>query len=88
MSRSRPTRRRFLASAGAVVLAAPTILRAASPNEKLGMAVIGCGGQGSGNPGLAARERLVALVDVDEKKIAEALKKLPAKTPEPKVFHD
>jgi predicted dehydrogenase len=85
------TRRRFLKSAaatGAAVLGAPTILRAAEPNARLGMAVIGCGGQGSGNPGLAAGERLIALVDVDEKKIDEALKKLPAKTPEPKIYHD
>lgn len=91
MSRLPVTRRHFLktaAATSAVVLGAPNILRSAEPNEKLGMAVIGCGGQGSGNPGLAASERLIAICDVDEKKIAESLKKLPAKTPEPKVFHD
>jgi predicted dehydrogenase len=85
-------RRTFVAGsaalAGAHLLGAPNILRARAPGDKLGIAVIGCGGQGSGNPGFAARERLVALVDVDEKKIGEALKKLPAKTPAPKVYHD
>jgi predicted dehydrogenase len=85
-------RRHFLAGsaalAGAQLLGAPAVLSARAVGEKLGVAVIGCGGQGSGNPGLAAQERLVALVDVDEKKIADAIKKLPAKTPLPKVYHD
>jgi predicted dehydrogenase len=84
-------RRDFLAGsaalAGAHLLGGPAILSAA-PSKKLGIAVIGCGGQGSGNPGLAAGERLVALVDVDEKKLGEAIKKLPAKTKAPKVYHD
>ena len=64
-------RRRFLAGsaavAGAAVLGAPSILSARAPGDKLGIAVIGCGNQGGGNPGIAARERLVALVDIDEK---------------------
>jgi predicted dehydrogenase len=87
------SRRAFLKHSAAAALAAPafgvpTILSARAPNEKLGIAVIGCGGQGGGNPGTAANERLVALVDVDEKIIAEAVKKVSAKVPEPPVFHD
>src|SRR5207302_2406233 len=38
--------------------------------------------------GLAASERLVALVDVDEKRLGEAVQKLGAKVAEPKTFHD
>src|SRR5262249_32343304 len=56
-------RRRFLQQsaalsgvAGAGLLGVPHILAARSPSEKLGIAVIGCGGQGSGNPGIAAGE--------------------------------
>jgi predicted dehydrogenase len=77
-----------LAAAGVGLLGAPNVLSARAPGDKLRIAVIGCGNQGSGNPGLAAREKLVALVDVDEKFIAQALGRLPAKTPRPKVYHD
>lgn len=85
------SRRTFLkqtAIAALPVFSAPMILSARAPNEKLGIAVIGCGGQGSGNPGTAAGERLVALCDVDDKKIAEALKKLGDKVKDPPVYHD
>ncbi len=92
-SRAAISRRRFLQRSAALAAAAPlcgvpSVLRAREPNEKLGIAVIGCGGQGSGNPGLAASERLVALVDVDEKKLGEAVTKLAAKVPQPKTYHD
>jgi len=85
------SRRAFLkqsALAAATGFGVPTILSARAPNEKLGIAVIGCGGQGSGNPGLAANERLVALVDVDEKIIDKAVKNVEAKAKEPPVFYD
>ncbi|MDB5308223.1 MAG: gfo 6 [Gemmataceae bacterium] len=89
------SRRKFLKHSAALAGVAatpgfgvPMVLRDRSPNNKLGIAVIGCGGQGSGNPGLAASERLVALVDVDEKKIADAIKSVAAKVPDPKVYHD
>jgi predicted dehydrogenase len=85
-------RRGFLAGsaavAGAAVLGAPSILSARAAGDKLGIAVIGCGNQGGGNPGLAARERLVALVDIDETFIAKAIKGVEAKVKEPKVYHD
>ena len=89
-------RRRFLKQTAALTGAAvgtqlfgSSFLRAAdSPNAKLGIAVIGCGGQGTGLPGVAANERLVALVDVDEKRLGEAVKRVSAKVPNPKVFHD
>ena len=74
--------------AGAGFLRGPVILAAGSPNSKLGIAVIACGGMGGGNPGTAAGERFVAMCDVDEKKIAEAAAKIKEKVPNPKVYYD
>jgi predicted dehydrogenase len=88
---TRHSRRSFLKSSAALAataFGAPTILSARAPNEKLGIAVIGCGGQGSGNPGTAASERLVALCDVDEKIIGNAIKSLGDKAKDPPVFYD
>jgi len=94
--RSPVTRRVFLKRTAALAGAAtagqitgmPALLSAPSPNAKLGVAVIGCGGMGGGNPGVAASERCVALVDVDENKLGEAVKRIQAKVPEPKTFFD
>jgi len=77
---SRQSRRRFLkATAGAVSAAfLPTrgVLAASSVGEKVRVAVIGCGGQGtSTHVPPCLREQLVALVDPDPKRIAAALKK-------------
>jgi len=78
---ARHNRRSFLkaaaayagAAAGTQLIGAPYILRAAVP-EKLRVAVIGTGGQGTGTHVPAAlRERLVAIVDADEKCLAKAL---------------
>ncbi|MGA2035849.1 MAG: Gfo/Idh/MocA family oxidoreductase [Thermoguttaceae bacterium] len=79
--KDRCTRRNFLKTTAAVtgvaagthLFGAPAILAERSPNSKLGVAVIGCGGMGGGNPGVAASERAVALVDVDDKIMAKAL---------------
>jgi len=76
------------ATAGAQFIQMPALLSAASAGNKLGIAVIGCGGMGSGNPGIAANERLVALVDVDDNKLAEGVKKVQAKVSDPKTFFD
>ena len=93
---SQINRRRFLqrtsafagAATGAHLLGMPALLSAASPNSKLGIAVIACGGMGGGNPGIAASERLVALVDVDEKALGQAVKQVEAKAPNPKTYFD
>jgi predicted dehydrogenase len=86
------SRRSFLKQsalgAGAAVFGVPNILSARAPNEKLGVAVIGCGGQGSSNPGIGAKENLVALCDVDEKKIADAIKNLGDKAKDPPIHYD
>jgi len=95
-STGRIDRRRFLqqsaavggAVAGAQVFGVPAVLSARAPGAKLGIAVIGCGGQGSGNPGIAARERLVALVDVDDRRLARAVEKVAARVKQPKTYHD
>jgi predicted dehydrogenase len=76
------------AAAGVQLLAGPLVLTAGSPNEKIGVAVIGCGGMGAGRPGVAAAERLVALCDVDEKTMAKAVASVSAKVPNPKVYYD
>ncbi len=92
MISNRLDRRAFLAGsaalAGAHLLGAPAVLSARAPSEKLGIAVIGCGNQGGGNPGIAARERLVALVDIDDRFLDKAIKGVAAKVKEPRVFHD
>jgi predicted dehydrogenase len=75
-------------AAGAGLFGVPNTWADGPPTGKLGIAVIGCGGQGSGNPGVGARERLVALVDVDEKRLGQAVARLDAKVPKPKTYHD
>jgi predicted dehydrogenase len=55
-----------------------------SPNEKLNIAVIGCGGQGGENLRAVAGENVVALCDVDEARAAAAF----AAFPKAKKFRD
>ena len=62
------------AIAGTQILGFPAILSAASPNSKLGVAVIGAGGMGGYSFDKAIGERLVAFADVDDKTIAGKLK--------------
>jgi predicted dehydrogenase len=98
-SNSQISRRRFLqraaavtgAAAGAQFIGMPSLLAAASPNGKLGVAVVGAGGMGGYSWGCALNERLVAFCDVDDKTTGERLKefgqKFPDQTP-PKAFYD
>lgn len=59
--------------------------RAASPNEKLNVAVIGIGGRGRANlNAIGATENIVALCDVDEKRAGNAFEKFPRA----RTFHD
>lgn len=48
-----------------------------SPNEKLNVAVIGCGGRGSANLAGLKSQNIVALCDVDEKRAAKAFEQFP-----------
>jgi predicted dehydrogenase len=92
----RTTRREFLkrsaAVAGAAVaaqhFAAPFVMADPAPNEKLGVAVVGGGGMGGYAVGQARNERFVALVEIDDGRIAEIMKGLQDISPQPKVYFD
>ncbi len=62
------------AAAGVQAFGAPAVLAERSPNAKLGMAIIGAGGRGGAHLGAAMSENLVALVDIDDNRMAGALK--------------
>jgi predicted dehydrogenase len=69
------SRRRFLTlstTLAAGIYAAPAFLRAQAPNEKLNIAIIGCGGKGGDNLGQFLKHNIVALCDVDSKSIDSA----------------
>ena len=80
-SRHTQTRRQFLGvtgiTTGALVVGFPAILRARSPNDKLNIAIIGCGGRGAGNLAEVGTENIVALCDVNERNLEAAAKKFP-----------
>jgi len=63
------------------MLILPPGVLSASPNNKLNVAVIGVSGRGRANLGGVRNENIVALCDVDSKKLAGAAKRFPkAKT--------
>src|SRR5687768_9907686 len=73
-------RRTFLqaAAAGAGLLAAPAIVRGRNLNEKLNIAVIGCGGRGGANLNSVESETIVALCDVNEASLDAAAARHPS----------
>jgi len=77
MSRSRLNRRQFVAAATGAVLAAPSVLRARNPNDRLNIAMIGCGGRGAANLDAVSGENIVALCDVNQRAINAAAVKFP-----------
>ncbi len=79
------TRRDFLkasamAGAGFWVAGCVVAPNLRSPNEKLNIGVIGCGGKGLSDMRCVSTENIVALCDVDEKQAAEARKDQPNAT--------
>ena len=79
------TRRDFLkasalAGAGFWVAGCVVAPNLRSPNEKLNIGVIGCGGKGLSDMRCVNSENIVALCDVDEKQAAEARKDQPNAT--------
>lgn len=80
------SRRRFVKAgigtgAGLLILPFGLARGADSPNNKLNIAVIGVAGRGGANLKAVSSENIVALCDVDEKKLAAAAEKYPkAKT--------
>lgn len=83
---TQPSRREFVAAAGALALAAPAVVRGRSLNEKLDVAIIGCGGRGGGNMQeiAACGENIVALCDVNR----QALDHAAAQFPKARLFTD
>ncbi len=88
---SRVSRRQFLkrSAAAGSVLAVGGVLRGRarggeSPNEKLNVAVIGVAGRGAGNLGGVSSENIVALCDVDDKRLDGAA----ARFPDAKKYND
>jgi predicted dehydrogenase len=75
-------------AAGTSLIGVPSILAQRSPNSPLGVAVIGCGGAGGGNPGAAAGERAVALVDCDQNTLGKAAERIKERAPNVRVYHD
>src|SRR5271166_1347588 len=92
----RRTRRWWLknmaAGAGLVgasrVFPAPFLLADPSPNSKLAAAVIGCGGRGVASLTAALGEKLVAIVDVDDGRLAAVGKKASESGAKPRAFFD
>src|ERR1035438_7771822 len=60
----------------------------AAPGAKLRTAVIGCGGRGEVSLDGALTENLVAIVDVDDKRLAAAAKKASSQGAQPRTFSD
>src|SRR5262249_9073437 len=77
---SHVTRRRFIqqaALAGTSLATVPNIVRALNSDEKLRIAVIGCGGRGASNMHEVIGENIVALCDVSEPNLEKAAQKAP-----------
>src|SRR5437867_11951783 len=75
------SRRHFLGVTGLTsvsgLLGFPALVRARAPNEKLNIAVIGCGGRGAGNLAEVSGENIVALCDVNERNLDAATARHP-----------
>jgi predicted dehydrogenase len=65
----------MLKAAAALPLAAPRFLSARGANEKLNIAVIGCGGRGAANLDGVRSENIVALCDVNRDAVLQAATK-------------
>jgi predicted dehydrogenase len=81
------SRRSFVQSAalaGTALFGVPAVVYSRSPNEKLNIAVIGCGGRGAANMKEMLGENVVALCDVNEDNLLRAAKK----APEARKFRD
>ena len=83
-------RREFLRSSAAAgmgfyILPSGVLSGANAPSNKLNIAMIGTWGRAHAHFGIASKENVVALCDVDENHIASAAKKFPkAKTTTPR----
>ena len=74
------SRRQFLktsTAAASAVIVAPAIVRGTNLNEKLNIAIIGCGGRGAANLQGVGSENIVALCDVSDAAVAAASQNYP-----------
>jgi hypothetical protein len=74
------TRRGFIkhgALTAATLLAAPYLLRSQDAPRKINIGIIGAGGKGETDTDNVARENIIALCDVDPKRLQERLAKYP-----------
>lgn len=65
-----------------------SLLANPSPNSRLAVAVIGCGGRGEASLMTAAAETLVAIADVDDTRLAAATAKVSRLGGRPRAFFD
>jgi predicted dehydrogenase len=70
------------------MLEAPSILSDPVPNSKLATVVIGCGGRGEASLQAALGERLVAIVDADDSRLAAGLGTASKAGAQPRTFYD
>lgn len=90
------TRRSLLkgaAAAGVGAVALPTLvptglLGADAPSKKLNIGVLACGGQALGDMGACMSENIVAICDVDQRRIAVGRKRLGDRADKAKVYED
>jgi predicted dehydrogenase len=77
---TRITRRQFHrgALAAGALFAAPAFVRGRNLNERLNIAVIGCGGRGGANLDSVGGENIVALCDVNQAAVEAAATRFPA----------
>lgn len=77
---------------GTQLFGVPAILAQRSPNSKLGTAIIGANGRGLAHLEAAMSEQLVALVDIDDNRMAGAMgeveKRRGGKGPKVKSYYD
>jgi len=74
------SRRSFLKSTSLVAagtLIIPNLISCSKKSDRLNIAMIGVGGRGKDNWTLLAKERIIALCDVDDRKAADAFKTFP-----------
>src|SRR5437588_8050757 len=78
-TRSRVTRRQFNGGLIAAIgtMSAPAFLRGQNLNDKLNIAVLGARGRGAADTGEVASENIVALCDVDHRRLAAQGRKFP-----------
>src|SRR5438876_445612 len=71
------------------LVAAATDSNAPAPNDRPGIALVGCGGMGRGDAGLASRfGDIVAVCDVDEKHADQAVKQFTKNGKVPTRYND